>query len=107
MARKVELKEVEIKKGDIKETFSYRKNIERILDFTPQGGFSLGDVRLCNKIQAQLDGVEGDGSLVLEENLWNFLKKKVDAFRWGAYHPEIENFCDMILRAESFNIKGD
>jgi hypothetical protein len=102
MAKEIPLKEIEIEKGGAKEKFNYKQNIERILDFTPQGGFSLGDVRLCNKIQKVIDS--SNGSLVLEENQWNFLKKKLESFRWGAPHPAIEEFADAILKAETVSI---
>ena len=102
MAKEIPLIEVELKKGEAVEKFEYKTYIERILDATPAGGFSLGDVRLSNKIQNQIDCA--NGTLVLEENQWNFLKKKLEAYRWGAPHPVIEEFADSILNAESVPI---
>ena len=105
MAKEIELKEVEIEKNGVKEKFSYKSYIERILDTPTAGqGFSLGDVRLCNKIQKQIDAA--NGTLVLEEQQWNFLKKKLEDFRWGAAHPEIETFGDAILKAPQADIQN-
>ena len=104
MAKEIELKEVEIEKNGVKETFSYKAYIERILDTPDPGqGFSLGDIRIVNKIQKQLD--LANGTLVLEEQQWNFLKKKLETFRWGAAHPEIESFGDCILKAPQADIQ--
>jgi len=99
MAREIELKQCEIEKNGNKEKFDYRKQIEHILNSQTQGrGFSLGDVRICNKIQKSLDSA--NGSLCLEEQQYNFLKKKIEAFQWGMPHPVIEEFADAILKAE-------
>ena len=103
MAKEIKLLNKTLEKNGAKEEFDYRTYIERILDSTPQGGFSLADVRLCNRIQKQIDLSED--TLVLEEQHWNYLKKKVEGYKWGAPHPIVEEFCDAILKAETVKIE--
>jgi hypothetical protein len=105
MARQIPLLEIEIEVSGNKTKFSYKEHLVAIMK-TPlpgQSGFSLEDIRKCNKI---IDTIEAATNpyVVLEESDWNYVKERVEVFRWGVPVPEIENFCDSIMDAESVKL---
>lgn len=107
MARQIELKQLSIvKKGEPDAPFNYKDTLELILKApTPgQQGFSLDDIRKCNKIQDQLDAAKD--VVVLEEAEYNYIKTKVTGFRWGMPHKVIEDFCDDVFNAQKVKLNG-
>ena len=109
MARKIEMKcvKIELSENADKIDFVYADILKTVMKAQPQGGFTFDDMEKSLQIGKALNEVTafGVGSyLILEEDQYDHLKKKMDAFRWGYSHEEILKLRDAVNNAKSFEL---
>lgn len=107
MAKKIKLKSKDIEINGKPSKFDYGETIKAVLRTPGASGLSLEDMRQSIKI---IDRLESNGNglvdrLTLEDSEWNYLKQKLQVFRWGFAHQAIIDLCDAVNNAESIEIK--
>lgn len=77
----------------------YRTQLRTIAESgDPRQGLSIADVRIANRIVEKLDDEKAKYAVLTGEE-YNYLKARVEAFRWPFAAKMIEQFADDVLNA--------
>ncbi len=103
MARTIELREFKFGDGEKAASQTSAELLNTILLSAPQGGFEPTEIR---KVIGLLDRVEAaNGAVVFEDADYEYVKHRVESFRWGFAHKAVLQFLDSIAAAERFEPK--
>lgn len=93
------MKTIKIKKLSIElpggKSTDTRDLIKSCLDRTPERGFTHDDLRQRRRIEDACD--KANGEVHLEDHDAQNLVRIVKDMRWALRHPEIEEFCELII----------
>ncbi len=73
---------------------TYADLLRNALDFPPQGGFTLEEMRKRGRIDKALEGVEPGGIIKLEDADYMAAQEVIRAVRWNGRSPELLAFAE-------------
>ena len=87
------------------EKFSYREILRAAILRSPQqGGISYAELKHYDAISVALDSFDGE-YMLLEEVDWEFLKNRLEQFKWAQYSRFLLPFVNDIRNAEQAKIE--
>lgn len=94
--KKLENKTTEIANGE--EKLTYAGLLKIVLMVTPQGGYSLTDMKTRLKLTDLLE--KANGEIELEDADYTYLKPLLSNMKWGVVNKGIIELCDDFEKAE-------
>ena len=106
-ARKIIFKAFSEARSD--EMPDYRAMMSFVMGTTLEGpgkGMPTSEMMRSVELRAKIKDAEREFILMSEDD-WNYLRKKIDATRWGIMHQEIVDFIVAVREAPKVDVKED
>lgn len=70
-----------------------------VLNTTPENGFGESEIQMVVSITDQLKGAERNESRTFTPDEWNYILKRLKAFRWRVAHQRVLNLISRVALA--------